>query len=460
MKKILSLSLLASCALAVAAQNTQSGFFNDGYMFRHNMNPAIANRQSYIAIPVLSNLSISERGNIGLGDLVYSRGGETVSFMHPSVGTEEAVKPFADKLRLENDIRLNLLSVGVAGKKGRGYTTVGASLRSHIGGVLPGQLLRLAKEGPANQTYDLSNLNLSADAFAEIAVGHSHKIGDNLSVGAKAKLLLGLGHIDATAEGTQLTLGEDAWEATANAEVNASVKGLSFLSETEMRGPEGQQTPHTYISDVDFDSPGMSGMGLAFDLGATYSLPYGVTVGLAVVDLGFINWNNHLLASTGGPHSVSTDQYTFSADDDSDNSFDNEWDRLADAAADLYELRDMGDQGNFTTGLGATLNASVEVTMPFYDKLTVGLLNTTRLQNSTGWNETRLSLNVAPVKWFALSVTGAVGTFGPSFGGMVSLHPKGISIFAGADCMPTPFSQDGLPLGSNVQANFGVIFPF
>lgn len=460
MKKIITLSLFTACALTAAAQNTQSGFFNDGYMFRHNMNPAIGNRQSYIAIPVISGISISERGNLGLGDLVYSRGGETVSFMHPDVITEEAIKPFVDKLRLENDIRLNVLSIGIAGKKGRGYTTIGADLRTHLSGVLPGQLLRLAKEGPANQTYDLSNLNLNADAFAEIAIGHSHKIGDNLSIGAKAKFLLGLGHIDATADGTKLTLGEDAWNATTNAEVNASVKGLSFISETEMRGPEGQQTPHTYINDVDFDDPGLAGMGLAFDLGATYTIADCVTLGLAVVDLGAIKWDSNLLASTGGPHSVSTDKYTFSADDDSDNSFENEWDRLADAAADLYEIKDMGDQGSRTTNLGATLNASVEFAMPFYDKLTIGLLNTTRLQSSTGWNETRLSLNVAPVKWFALSVTGAVGTFGPSFGGMVSLHPKGISIFAGADCMPTPFSQDGLPLGSNVQANFGVIFPF
>lgn len=458
--RISALALSAIASLAAAAQATQTGYFNDGYLFRHTINPAIANSQSYFSFPALGNICIAERGNLGLGDLLYKRNGETVTFMHPDVSTAEAIKPFADKLRMENDFRLDILSIGVANNKGKGYTTFSAAVRSNASVVLPGQLFRLAKEGPANQTYDLSNVSASADAFGELAVGYSHKVNDALRVGGKLKVLLGLGHVDATADGTQLTLGEDRWEATTNAEVNASIKGLAYLTETEMRGPEGQQTPHSYINEIEIDGFGLNGMGFALDLGATYRLANVVNLGLAVNDLGYIHWNNHLLASTGGPHSVSTDEYTFNPDDESANSFDSEWDRLGDAVAELYELKDMGDQGGYSRPLGATINVSAEYEVPFYRKLTVGLLNTTRLQGSHSWNETRLSLNVAPVNWAALSISGAAGTFGPSFGGMLSLHPKGFCLYAGFDCLPTPFSKEGVPLGSNFQTNFGIVFPF
>lgn len=457
--RLSALSLLAMTSLAASAQFTQSGYFNDGYMFRHDINPAIANRQSYVAFPALGNINIAQRGNVGIGDFVYERGGETVTFMHPDVSVSDATKPFSHKVRMENDLRLDLFSVGVAGKKG-GYTTVSAGVRSNLSLMLPGQLFRLAKEGPANDSYDLSDFRANLDAYGEVAVGHSRKIGDKLSVGGKVKFLLGMAHIDANADGTNLTLGDDQWEATANAELNASLNGLELVNKTVMRGPEGQQTPREVLDDYSLDTMGLGGFGAAIDLGATYNLLDMVTFGVAVVDLGFIRWNNNHVASTDGPHSVSTGEFVFSADPDADNSFEDEMERLGDAVQDIYELTYMGDKGGTTRMLGATLNLSAEYAMPFYKKFTVGLLNTTRLQGERTWNETRLSLNVAPVKWFALSVTGAAGTFGPSFGGMVSLHPKGFSLYAGFDSLPTPISKDGIPLGSSFQGNFGIVFPF
>lgn len=458
--RLTALGLAALAASQIQAQSTASGFFNDGYMYRHNINPAVSNRQSYFAIPAIGNVNLSVHSTVGVGDFVYSQNGQTLSFLHPDVDIDTALRPFKKDVRLEQDLRLDLLSMGFAGKKGRGYTTVSLAVRERASIDLPGQLFRAAKEGLTNGTYDLSAIGAHAEAFGELAVGHSHKIGDHLEVGGKVKLLLGGANLDATAKGTQLYLGEDTWSATVDAEVQTSFKGLRYISETEMRGPEGQQTPHTYINDIELGKSGIDGFGAALDLGAVYTFGQDLKLGLAVVDLGGINWNNNLLASTNGPHSVTTDKYVFSADDDDDNSFDNELERLGEAAKDLYELQDMGDQGSRYTSLSATLNASLEYAMPFYRRMTVGLLSTTRFQGERTWNEERLSLNLAPVNWFALSVSAAAGTFGTSFGGMVSLHPKGFSIFAGADCLGNPYSANGIPLGRNVQANFGIVVPF
>lgn len=454
------LALAALAAAAASAQDTASGFFNDGYMYRHNINPAIGNNQSYFAIPVVGDINASLRSTVGLGDLLYSSNGQTVSFLHPDVDASEALKPFQKDVRMEQDLRLDLLSMGFAGKRGRGYTTVSLGARQRASLSLPSQLFRMAKEGLSNDTYDLSALGAHADAFGELAIGHSHKIGSHVQFGVKAKLLIGAGNVDATAKGTQLYLGEDTWTGTVDAEVQASVKGLQYVSTTEMRGPEGQQQPHTYINDIKFgDSKGVNGIGAALDLGLTYTYKE-LTVGVAVLDLGGIQWNNNMLASTDGPHVVNTQGYVFSVDDDDDNSFANEFERLGDAAKELYELKDMGDQGAHFTKLGATLNASIEYKMPFYRRMSLGLLSTTRFQGERTWNEERLSLNLAPTNWFALSATAAMGTFGTSFGGMVSIHPKGFSVYAGADCLGTPYTQNGIPLGRNVQANLGLVIPF
>lgn len=459
--RIIVAPFLALAALSASAQSTNAGFFNDGYMFRHTINPAVANRQSYFAMPVLGNVNVGMRGTIGVGDLVYYDHGKTVTFMHPSVDTEQAVRPFKRDVRIEQDLRLDLLSMGFAGKRGRGYTTIEAGVRQRLSLALPGQLFRMAKEGPANQTYDFSNINAHADAFVEVALGHSHKIGDDFAVGAKAKLLLGFANVDATADGTQLTLGEDEWTATTNAEVQASVKSLKYTTTTTDRGPKGHKVPHTYVDGVDYDKLfGLNGIGAAIDLGVTGTIAEDWKVGLALVDLGVIKWNNNMVASTCGPHSFTTDAFTFSADDDADNSFENEFENLGSAVADLYELQNLGDQGGRTTSLGATLNASVEYALPFYHRLSFGLLSTTRLQGERTWNEERLSVNLAPTKWFALSVSGGYGTFGSSFGGMLSFHPKGFSLYAGMDCLGGPYDKNGIPLGRAVQANFGLVFPF
>lgn len=454
------MALMALAASAAQAQSTASGFFNDGYMYRHNINPAVGNRQSYFAIPVLGNVDLSLRSTVGAGDLVYWQNGKTVSFLHPDIDTDKAVRPFKKDIRMEQDMRLDLLSMGFAGSRGRGYTTLSLGVREHASVSLPGQLFRAAKEGITNATYDLSGISAHADAFGELAIGHSHKVGEHLELGGKLKVLVGGANVDAAAKGTQLYLGDDSWTATVDAEVQASVKGLRYISKTEMRGPEGQQKPHSYVNELDFDSPGINGFGAALDLGAVYTVGKDLKIGVAVLDLGGIKWNNNMLASTNGPREVNTDGYEFSVDEDDANSFDNEFERLGDAVKDLYELSDMGDKGSRFAMLGATLNASLEYQMPFYRRMSVGLLSTTRFQGDRTWNEERFSLNLAPVNWFALSVTAATGTFGASYGGMVSLHPKGFSIYAGADCLGAPYDKNGIPLGRAVQANFGLVIPF
>lgn len=227
-----------------------------------------------------------------------------------------------------------------------------------------------------------------------------------------------------------------------------------------MRGPENDQSLHTYVNDMDIDGAGLNGFGLAVDLGAEFKLDDTWRFSAALLDFGFISWSNNVLASTGGDKSFTTSEYTFNADDDASNSFDNEIDRLTEGLSELYELRDLGDQGGRTKMLGATLNLAAEYTLPYYKKLTFGLLSSTRMQGKYSWTEFRLSANVAPVKSFSAGMNFAAGTYGCAFGWVLNYHPNGFNLFLGMDRTMGSLAKQGIPLSSNASINPDLKFPF
>ena len=62
--------------------------------------------------------------------------------------------------------------------------------RQSIDANVPGTLLRMVKEGFENKTYDIKGFDANANAYAELALGHSRQINKKLRIGAKLKLLL------------------------------------------------------------------------------------------------------------------------------------------------------------------------------------------------------------------------------------------------------------------------------
>lgn len=454
----MAFAVLALPSVAAFAQNTNSAYFTDGYLFRHEMNPAFGNEKNYISVPALGNVNFAMRGNIGLSDILYNVNGKTATFMHPGVSAGEFLGNINDKNKLGADVKLEILSAGFKGFGG--YNTIGVNVRSNLGVTLPGSILRLAKEGPANSTYDISDFNVHSDVYAELSFGHSRQINDKLRVGAALKVLLGDANIDAEFETARLTLGEDAWTAVTNAKVQASVKGLTYEMSEKERGPEGDKTIHKYVDDVDVDGTGLNGFGLAVDLGAEYKLNNDWRFSAALLDLGFISWSNNMVASTNGERTFTTDIHTFNVDDDADNSFSREIDRMGEKLASLYELQDNGDAGGRSKMLGATLNLGAEYTLPAYRKLTFGLMNSTRIQSKYSWTEFRLSANVAPVKMLSAGVNVAAGTYGCSLGWILNFHPTGFNLYLGMDHTLGSLAKQGVPLSSNASVNFGMNFPF
>lgn len=315
---------------------------------------------------------------------------------------------------------------------------------------LPREVFSLLKEGVANQSYDIRDIGAHADAFAEIAFGHSRDINKQWRVGGTLKFLLGGANMDAKFNQARLDLGVDNWSVVADAELQSSVKGLTYKTDVN------DDTHHRYVSGIDVDGTGLNGFGMALDLGAVYTLNQDWQFSASVLDFGFIHWNNNIVASTNGERQFYTDRYTFNADNDADNSFDNEWKKLRNDFSAIYELDDMGDRGGRTTMLSATLNFAGQYTLPVYRNLTFGLMNTTKIQGAYSWTDFRLSANVAPVKIFSATANMAVGSYGCGFGWLANLHVTGFNLFLGMDHTLGKLTKDGVPLSSNASVNFGM----
>lgn len=458
LKTIIASVALLFTATAAQAQHTESGYFTDGYLFRHEMNPALGNDHNYVSMPGLGNLDFTLHGNLGIKDVLYNVNGKTALFTNPNVSVSEFLGNINEKNKLGTDFKIQILGAGF--KAWDGYNTIGINVRSNIETNIPGSLLKLAKEGLTNKTYDIKDFKAHADAYVEVALGHSHKLNDQWCVGAALKVLLGGGNVDAYFDKAELTFNGNDWTAVTNATVESSIKGMTYKTETTERGPEGHQTPHTYVNDVDVDGAGINGFGLAVDLGAEYKHNDDWKFSAALLDLGFISWSNNMVASTNGDRTFSLDSHTFNADKDADNSFGDEMDRVTEDLAKLYELQNNGDKGGRSTSLAATLNLGAEYTLPVYRKMTFGLLNTTRFNGAYTWTNFRLSANWKATKAFSMGANMAVGTYGTAFGWIINAHPNGFNFFLAMDNTIGKMAKQGAPLSSNASVTMGINFPF
>lgn len=108
----LSASALMLSSSVAMAQNTNSGYFTDGYLYRHELNPAFGNSQNYVAMPALGNMNVAMRGNLALSDVLYNVDGKTTTFLNPNVTASEFLGNIGEKNRLATDLKLEILSAG------------------------------------------------------------------------------------------------------------------------------------------------------------------------------------------------------------------------------------------------------------------------------------------------------------------------------------------------------------
>lgn len=450
-------------ATGASAQALNSGYFTDGYLFKHQLNPALESDKSYFSIPVLGNMNFGVMGNVGLANFIYpTSDNRLTTFMNSSVSADDFLGGLRNINKMSLNLNTSIISMGFRGWGG--FNTLDIGLRSSSSIYIPKDFFEFMKVGQSAETpvYDLGSMGMSTSNYVEVAFGHSRQITKKLRVGAKFKVLLGGMYANFNLSNTKITLSEDKWEVMANGEMNIAMAGLNVPTKQESGADynEGEGTL-VDLDNIEMGTPGLGGFGLALDLGATYEVMDHLTVSAAIKDLGFMGWSNNTYASTNNEAWTFEGFKDLSMNEDDGNSLDDQLEALTDDFEDYANLHRRSTGGKLNRALAATLNIGAEYELPMYDKLSFGFLSSTRINGKYSWSEGRFSANISPLSWFEAGINYGVTSYGSTMGWIVNFHPKVLSLFVGMDYIVGKVSKQYIPLNNmNMNLNFGLNVTF
>lgn len=196
-KKIAAGLVLSSALLPAQGQEFRTSYFMQTSNFRHQMNPALIDAP-YVSFPFMGNINVGATGNMGYKNFIYKLEGnplyDQTTFMSPTVSASDFLGGLHDKNRADIYVNYNLFSVGFRGFKG--MNVVELNLRSNTNITLPYELFEFMKTTGEKEFYQLHDIGARSQNYMELALGHSHRINDRLTVGAKAKFLFGVAYAD------------------------------------------------------------------------------------------------------------------------------------------------------------------------------------------------------------------------------------------------------------------------
>lgn len=456
-----SIVVMLFCTVAfISAQSSlRTGYFLQGNPYRYRLNPALMNDQHYISIPAIGNINLNTFGNIGLGNIVYDapNGEDLVTFMHPSVSADDFLSDLDGDNNILANIDVTLLSAGFFAFGG--YNTIDIVARSHSGVNLPYDMLKFMKV-MGDGDYSFTDVNLRTKNYVDLALGHSRKINDALTLGARVKFLFGIAYADVMFEQMNVHMSGTQWRINARGSSNIAFGGHYTYSD--------EKTVNGKISVDGYDdvSVGLNGFGMGLDLGVTWDLGdvllKGLSVSAALNDLGFIRWKNVARAGISPDSPYLFDGFNNIAihDDIPGTNIEDQFESLRDDLEDFFALEDKGE-GTEKCGLGAILNLGAEYKMPFYEKLSAGLLYTHGFDEVYSYDQMSLMLNYAPEKTFNMALSGSLSTYGAGIGLMLNRHFTGFNVFMGTDCFLTKVGKQFIPVENmNMSFAFGINVPF
>ncbi len=449
--------MLSTAIIPAAAQELRTSYFMQTSNFRHQMNPALLDAPYFTML--LGNFNIGTTGNVGLSNFVYKLDGnpryDLTTFMNPTVSAGDFLGSINDKNRADIYVNYNVFSLGFRAFKGINLLEV--NVRSNTNLSLPYELFEFMKTTGAKDHYQLNDIGLRTQNYVEVALGHSHRITDRLTIGAKLKFLLGAAYADFQAEKLDITMNGDYWRIQGDARLKASILESQLEYETaDKNAPDGRKRVKS-IEDVTF---GLPGFGMAVDLGATYKLMDDLTLSASLTDLGYIKWGKTKQASSTGDYTFEGFENIYTGSNDTGNNrLGDQFDALSDDLEEMFAIYDDGETSH-KQSLAATLNIGAEYTFPFYRKLRFGALYTSRFNGLYSYHQALLSATVRPVKWIEASVNTALTSTGTTFGAALSLKAKHFNFYVGADRILGKVSKEFIPLNNlNANVNVGMTFP-
>lgn len=446
LKSYISIALL-TITLGATAQAPRNSYFLENVPLRHSLNPALTPNTAYIALPAIGGTAIGANGNVGVDNFLFTRGGETVTGLNRQVSANDFLSPLKTRNYIEVNAAVNLLGIGF--NAFGGFNTIGVTLRSTASADIPRTLFEFAKIGNADgkADYDISKLRIHSSNYIEIALGHSHTIGERLRIGAKIKYLAGIAYADALINQINITASKEQWTIREN--------GSMFLS----NAIKATYKTNGEIDNIDTGSLAIQGNGFGVDLGAAFSPCDNLTVSAAATDIGIIQWNGE--NATLNPNEFIYDGFHHigaEKDPTGKSALSQEADRIEDDIKQLVRFNN-NQNASKTQSLATTLNIAAEYSLP-NKKISFGLLSATRLGTKT-WTEIMASANFRPARRFNAAVNASTSNLGHSFGAILNFCPRGFNLYIASDYIPLRYTKQGIPASTaKINLTLGIAITF
>jgi hypothetical protein len=419
-----ALALFVLAAPSVRSQELETGYFLGGNPYAFRMNPAFQSERNIFSI-ALGGTGLGTWSNLGISSLFYPGGnGYLYTFMNDRVSPAEFQRKIGRNNRLDLDARVNLLTLGFWAD--RRFYTIDLNVRSLNAVSAPSDLFAFLKEGAqGGNSFDFSGTSIRAKEFVELAFGWSKNYNNVFNAGFRVKALVGAAEAEVLAESMKLSMASDRWEIQARSVLNASSPSLVYRREGE----------DLDVGSIEFGGSkiGPAGYGAALDLGASWNVLPFLTLSAAVLDLGPMRWNREV-------QGVSPEtSYTWAPSDQeggSDDTWEAEMDEATSALSGIFRFKDHSGSGGQFEMLPFRVNLGAEYRMPFYERLSVGLLYQGRGGAAFSRHTGRFSLNWNPLSFLSMSTGTTLSKMGQNFGFALNLHPAGINLLVGCDYIP------------------------
>ena len=448
-------SLIGCFAVVVLYAQPNTMYFMNYLPYQSYMNPAIQPAcRVYVELPAISAINFSLGNNsLSMNDFVYMNQGQMVTALHPELGDKTSLlNAFSANTKFYQDLSFSLLGFGFKIKE-NGYLSINASLRQDMAFYIPKDFVKLALYGTPEEnqvnTFNLQSLGFDASAYMDLSAGYSHKINEQFTVGLRAKLLVGLLDANLGFNELELQASQEEWRIIGNASARFSAPAVTVLVDNDGM-IEKVAIPDDVLNSLTDYRPNL---GLGFDLGAVYKPIENLSLSVAIRDLGFISWKN------GYQQSASID-FAFEGIEFDITQMDSDYaDSLLTVLQDSYTVEEM--KTGYTSMLKSKIYLGAEYAF-LNNKMSVGLLSKTTVENSQAFGELTASLNMRPLSWFGTSFSYSLfnGNFS-SMGIGVNLRIPPFSFYIAGDYFPLYFSSEMIPYkmrGMNMQTGMVMTF--
>lgn len=464
MKRYIVFILLISCLLSTShAQNTNTVYFMEDVAERNNNNPALTPTCNfYLDFIFLPNMYFAlGNDNFMLRDFIYNQNGVTQTFL----GSNDAIDRFYNNIKPVTDINanlnLNVLSFGFQAKKS--YFTFDFGIHADASIFIPKDIFKFLLYGTPDEhnvnTFDLSKIGVNASLYSSIGLGYMYQINKKLTIGAKAKFLMGYANINTDINKLHLNASRKEWSLETDGRINASLPITYDVANDGSINFESIQLQNTNDLITLLYKP--AGIGAAIDLGFKYEPIKNLVISASVTDLGMIYWTkNSISASMQGYHSI--DKFVDYSVGDTLSTEAIIDDLSALGTEILNTIHTDGENRQYKTKLHANVFTAVEYGI-LKNQISLGVVNRLKFKHYIQ-DEVTVALNLRPTNWLKATISHSF------LNGHYSNIGFGINIRAGimnmhiiADYIPTsfakiPLNMEELPINNILVTNCSKLF--